>query len=367
VQWQPLIITTDRGLYCPLGEFYIDPWRCDPSMRAITTHAHSDHAKVGCGSYLCPPSGEALLRTRLGHGITVQTHPYGLAHSLRMGGVNISLLPAGHVLGSAMVRVSRATPSPSPVNDGGTWLVTGDYKRAADGVSETAEPCACNTLITESTFGLPIYRWRPAAVLSDELNRWWQSCQREGRTAVVFCYALGKAQRIAAMADASLGKIMAHGAPLKLCEVYRTCGVALPPIKAVDAAEVKQLAKSGAASLIIAPPSADGSTWMKKLGDCSRAFASGWMMVRGNRRRRSLDKGLVVSDHCDWPALLRTIAETNAEHVGVTHGFITPMVRYLTERGLHAFPVETRFVGEQDAAASDEPVPAEISGPAADP
>lgn len=350
---EPLLTTTERGLYCPLGGFYIDPWKCDPSMRAVITHAHSDHARFGCGSYLTPPSGAVILRARLGEGISVQTQPFGLTAEQRIGDVMVSLHPAGHVLGSAMVRIRRADGIAASGDDGGTWLVTGDYKLEPDCVSEPAEIMRCDTLITESTFGLPIYRWRSNGEVMAQINAWWRRCQQEDRTAVIYAYSLGKAQRLLGGVDPSIGPLFAHGAPLRLVEAYRAAGAVLPSVAHATAREVKAAAKTGSAGLVIAPGSTDGTPWQRALGPIASAVASGWMQVRGMRRRRNIDRGFVLSDHADWPALLRMVHASGASRVGVTHGFTGPLSRYLRERGLESFVVATRFVGDAEADSED--------------
>lgn len=360
---EPLLMSTERGLYCPLGGFYIDPWKCEPAMRAVITHAHSDHARAGCGSYLTPPSGAVILKARLGGGISVQTQPFGLASEQRIGDVMVSLHPAGHVLGSAMVRIRRADGVTATGDDGGTWLVTGDYKLEPDGVSEPADFVRCDTLITESTFGLPIYRWRSNNDVMAEINGWWRGCQGEGRTAVIYAYSLGKAQRLLRGVDCSIGPLFAHGAPLRLVEAYRAAGADLPSVAHAVAREVKAAAKQGAAGLVIAPGSTDGTPWQRALGPIANAVASGWMQVRGMRRRRSIDRGFVLSDHADWPGLLRMVHESGARRVGVTHGFTGPLSRYLGERGIESFVVATRFVGEGEAETDDSPATPDTAGP----
>lgn len=364
-----LIENTPRGLYCPAGDFYIDPWKCDSSMRAVITHGHSDHARAGCGSYLCSPSCEPILRARLGRNITTQALPFGLSHELRIGDALVALLPAGHVLGSAMIRIRRApgtTHAATPHDDGGTWLITGDYKLTADGLTEPAELCPCDTLITESTFGLPVFRWQPDAQLRLDLNTWWHQCQQLGRTAVVFAYSLGKAQRILAMADAALGPLLAHPAALAIVQAYRTAGATLPEITLATPQATNAARAAGAPALLVAPQSVDGSAWLTALGPVATAVASGWMAIRGTRRRSNISRGFAISDHADWPQLLSACRQTGASRIGVTHGYTAPLVRYLTESGTPAFELATRFSGESpqpimdtsdaaDAAAAAEP------------
>lgn len=268
----------------------------------------------------------------------------------------MALLPAGHVLGSAMIRIRRApgaTPGATPGDDGGTWLVTGDYKLTADGLTETAELCRCDTLITESTFGLPVFRWQADAQLRLELNTWWHECQREGRTAVVFAYSLGKAQRVLTMADASLGPLMAHPAAMAMVEAYRAAGAKLPETSLATPGAIADARRGGVSALVVAPQSVDGSAWLASLGAVSTAIASGWMAIRGTRRRSNINRGLAISDHADWPQLLDACLQTGASRIGVTHGYTAPLVRFLTESGTAAFELATRFSGEHPRPGND--------------
>lgn len=317
-------------MYCAAGGFHIDPWK--PVERAVITHAHSDHARAGSGSYLTSATGAAVLRARIGDAAPIEGIAFG--EQRKIGDVTVSLHPAGHLLGSAQVRVERA---------GEVWVASGDYKVERDRTCEAFEPVRCDTFITESTFGLPIYRWRPQIEVFDEINRWWAGNAEEGITSVVFAYSLGKAQRVLAGVDASIGPILAHGAMTKLNDVYRAAGVVLPETRAGNAPEAK--AADGRA-LVIAPPSAAGTPWMRKFSPASTAFVSGWMAVRGTRRRRSVDRGFVLSDHADWDGLLSAIAATGASRIGVTHGSTAAMVRFLRESGREAFELETRYTGE---------------------
>ncbi|MCW5624944.1 MAG: ligase-associated DNA damage response exonuclease [Burkholderiales bacterium] len=345
-----LIRATDRGLYCPPGDFYIDPWR--PVDRAVITHAHGDHARRGHTHYLAARDGEAVLRARLGD-IALQCVGYG--ESVDIGGVRVSLHPAGHVLGSAQVRVEHR---------GEVWVASGDYKVESDGTCAPFDPVRCHAFITESTFGLPIYRWRPQAELFAELNAWWRDNAAAGRASVVFAYAFGKAQRILAGVDASIGPIVCHGAVQVLNAAYRATDVALPETFAVgDVADRTALRQA----LVVAPPSAQGTPWLRRFGDYSDAFASGWMQLRGARRRRAVDRGLVLSDHADWPGLHQAIRATGAERVFVTHGYVPVMVRWLTEQGFDARAMESEYGGEQDdgAAAEETPDAAPVSTVAA--
>ena len=328
----PLLTVTDRGLYCGAGGFHVDPWKAVDF--AVTTHAHSDHARAGSRHYLCSAEGRGVLLERLGAGASVE----GLAYGERVvrNGVTISLHPAGHILGSAQVRVEFR---------GEVWVVSGDYKTEAERTCAAFEPVRCHTFITESTFGLPVYRWRPQAEVFAGMNAWWRGNQAAGRTSVLFAYSLGKAQRVLAGVDASIGPIFVHGAVAKLLPHYAAAGVDLP--------EVKPVSEAGEGGLVIAPGSVDGTPWLRRFGETSKAFASGWMMLRGARRRQALDRGFVLSDHADWEGLIASIRATGAERVLVTHGSTGTMVRWLRENGWEAEALATRFVGEVSEKKGD--------------
>ena len=330
-----MVVVRKEGLYCVPGDFYIDPWR--PVPRAVITHAHGDHARVGHGHYLSADLGVNILKSRLGQDIHIDGLAYG--EVVQHNGVNISLYPAGHVLGSAQVRMEHR---------GEVWVASGDYKVEPDRTCAPFEPVRCDTFITESTFGLPIYRWAPEQSIFDDINGWWRKNAAAGRCSVVFAYSFGKAQRILSGLDPSIGAILCHGSAEPLNRVYRESGVALPPtqlVTDVDKAAIRT-------AIVIAPPSAGGSTWMRRFGDYSDSFASGWMLLRGARRRRGVDRGFVLSDHADWPGLMTAIRATEAPRVIVTHGSIPTMVRYLREVGLDASGFDTEY---GDDEADDKP------------
>ncbi len=331
----PLVELTDKGLYCPAGDFYVDPWR--PVPRAVITHGHADHARPGSGLYFAEASGIPILRQRLG--ADLKAHPLAYGESLALGRARVSLHPAGHILGSAQVRIEV---------DGEVWVITGDFKRDEDPTCAAFEPVTCDTLITEATFALPIYRWPDIDVVAADIFRWWQANAEQGRASVLFCYALGKAQRVlAALMTHTQQRVLLHGAAVPLTNIYRKAGVAMLPTEPALEAEVE---KKFAGELIIAPPGANGTAWMKRFGDCGTGFCSGWMLLRGNRRRRGYDRGFVMSDHADWPALIQTIEESQARQVLATHGRSDILVRYLTERGMRAAELRTEF-GDEDLAA----------------
>ncbi len=329
---RPVLEPTGRGLYCPAGEFYIDPWQ--PVRRAIVTHAHGDHARRGSERYLAAAEGIGVMRHRLGADAHIEAMPYG--ESRLINGVRVSLHPAGHILGSAQVRVELG---------GEVWVVSGDYKREPDPTCAPFEVVPCHTFISEATFGLPIYRWPPQEEIFTEINSWWRQNRAEGQGSILFAYALGKAQRLLMGIDATIGPIYVHGAVHNLNDIYRASGIGLPDARYVGEAAPKQ---DWSRALIVAPPSAQNSPWLRRFGRASTAFASGWMRVRGQRRRRSVDRGFVLSDHVDWPGIIRTIAETGAQRVYVTHGYTPPLVRWLTEQGVEAYALETPYQGEAD-------------------
>ena len=334
-----LLHVTDNGLYCAQGDFYIDPW--NPVGRAIITHSHSDHACIGSKRYLTAQPGALILRERVGPEPAIEGLDYGAP--LDWNGVRISLHPAGHILGSAQVRIEYR---------GEIWVVSGDYKLEPDATCEPFEPIRCHTFVTESTFGLPIFRWRPETEIWNAINSWWRGNQEAGKASILFGYALGKAQRVIAGVDASLGPIFTHGAVERLNRLYRENGVALPQTHyAAEAARNTDWTRA----LIVAPPSCNGSPWMRRFGKASAGFASGWMRIRGVRRRRSIDRGFILSDHADWPSLLRAIEATGAERVWVTHGYRAPLVRWLSEKGLNAQAIDTRFEGERDEGSGELP------------
>jgi putative mRNA 3-end processing factor len=333
-----LLELTPSGLYCPEGDFFIDPWQ--PVPRAVITHAHGDHARPGSGRYATAACGADLLRLRLGDDAPIDAWPYG--EPVQLGSVRVSLHPAGHVLGSAQVRLERG---------GEVWVVSGDYKTAADITCQPLEPLRCHTFVTESTFGLPIFHWRAEEQIIRDLHEWWTRNQERSRTSVVFAYSLGKAQRLLTRLDPAAGPILVHGAVLRYLPAYERRGVRFPPLEHASPDNRRQ---TRGRALVVAPPSAAGTPWLRSMGEVSTAIASGWMQIRGVRRRRSVDRGFVLSDHADWPGLLATIEATGASSVWVTHGFTQPMAHWLREHGIDATPLATEFVGENAEVQVEE-------------
>lgn len=328
-----LITLTERGLYCAAGDFYIDPWQ--PVARAVITHAHADHARRGSNAYLTTEEGKGVLRTRMGPDPVIESLAYG--EMIAINGVHVSLHPAGHILGSAQVRVEHG---------GDIWVISGDYKIEPDRTCTAFTPVRCHTFVTESTFGLPIYRWDPQDTVYADINTWWRGNQEAKKASILYGYTLGKAQRLLAGLDPSIGPIFTHGAVERITDDYRTAGVSMPPTTYVGDGPTTTAGWRGA--MIIAPPSAHGTPWMRKFGSAATAFASGWMRIRGARRRRAVDRGFVLSDHVDWPSLLQAIDASGAERVWVTHGYTAVVVRWLHEHGLEAEIVPTYFEGERE-------------------
>ena len=349
-----LLRMTDAGFYCEAGGFHIDPWK--PVDRALITHAHGDHARIGNGSYLAVRDGLPLLRARLAPDAHIETLAYGEAR--RVGDVDISFHPAGHVLGSAQIRIRRAAAN---------VVVSGDYKLAADPTCVPFEPIACDCFVTESTFGLPIYRWDDPSITLRAILDWWSDNRAAGRASVLFAYALGKTQRVLRglldLADPLPGPVYTHGAIERINDAYREAGVTLPPTARVATAPPGTRWDD---ALVVAPPSARGSRWLTRFHPASTAFASGWMAIRGTRRRASLDRGFALSDHADWPALNAAIEASGAERILVTHGYRDELTHWLTERGRRAEAVDTRFEGETAEAALAAPETEGAEPPALD-
>jgi len=322
----PLLEFTDKGIYCPKGDFYIDAWR--PVPRVVITHAHSDHARAGSGSYLCHRLTLPLLQLRLGlsadtRGDTnCQAVEWGEA--IFMNGVRVSLHPAGHIIGSSQVRVEYQDE---------VWVVSGDYKTADDGLSGAFEALKCNVFITESTFGLPIYNWKPQAEIFTTIQDWVSVNQANGKTSVLIAYSLGKAQRLLSCLTPVTEKIFVHGAVWNVHQALVDAGVKLPEVERVLPDMPTDIFRG---HVVIAPSSAEDSPWMRRFSPYAVGICSGWMQVRGNVRRRNADAGFALSDHADWKGLLEAITATGAERVFVTHGFQATLSRYLNEKGIWA-------------------------------
>ena len=324
-----LLQFTQRGIYCEKADVYIDPWK--PVRRALITHGHSDHARPGHKYYLCAHNSVPILKLRLGNHIKVAGIDYN--KELIINGVKISFHPAGHIIGSAQIRVEYK---------GETWVVSGDYKIEDDGISEAFEPVKCHHFITETTFGLPVYTWKPQKEVFQDIAEWWNDNKEEGKVSVLTAYSLGKAQRIIQNVE-SLGTIYTHGAIENMNKTLRSNGVDIRDTTLVTPETSFSELKG---NLVIAPPSALGSPWIKKFKNCSVGIASGWMALRGIRRRRGADRGFALSDHCDWDGLNTAIEQTGAQHIYATHGYTSIFSQWLNEKGYDAQTVSTEYEGE---------------------
>lgn len=327
-----LITVRPEGLYCEPGNFFIDPWQ--PVDLALITHAHSDHARSGSKYYIAAKISEGILRKRLGESIPFRGVEY--SEKIKLGQTWVSFHPAGHVLGSAQIRVECRDE---------VWVISGDYKRCADPTCAPFEVVPCDTFITEATFGLPIYHWNSGAETCQQIYDWWQSDR--DRPSLLFCYAFGKAQRILGeLAQYTNQPVYVHGAVHTLTEIYRHLGI--PMVETIPASEMPR-GYQFKGDLVLAPPSGHRSSWMKRFQHPQTAFASGWMAVRGARRRRGYERGFVLSDHADWGGLVNTALQTEAKTIYVTHGQTDVLSRYLSEvHGLNALPLKTLFEGEGD-------------------
>lgn len=325
-----VLVNRREGLFCPAGDFFIDPR--GKVNRAIITHAHSDHTRSGHASYLCSDNSKPLLKIRLGLKAKIESIPFGKC--IRMGDALVSLHPAGHILGSSQVRIEVG---------GRVWVVSGDYKPQPDRTCEPLEVIKCHGFVTESTFALPVFKWLPEGDVYTQINHWWMDNAENEFPSLLFAYSLGKAQRVLAGVDREIGPIFIHHAVSPFLPIYERSGVDLPKVEKVDLDSEQNYSKG----LIVVPPAVQDSSWLKRFTYAERAFASGWMAIRGLRRRRNLGKGFVLSDHADWNGLLEVILGTGAETVKITHGNGHALSRYLLGRGI-------------DASLLNQPVSAEV-------
>lgn len=320
-----LITFNPNGIYCERAGIYIDPLK--PVDKALITHGHSDHARWGNKYYLCSTSAAPVIRYRLGNEAQIESIDYG--KKIVINGVKFSFHPAGHIIGSAQIRVEYK---------GEVWVASGDYKITDDGLSEPFESVRCNHFITESTFGLPVFDWAPQEVIIEQINDWWRGNVAEGRVSIIGSYALGKAQRIINLVDHSIGEVLTHGAVEYTNKVLRKQGVSLRKTTKVDNSMHYNRFKS---SLIIAPPSSFRSPWIRKFKNFSSAKASGWI---GNREiKDTTSKGFILSDHADWKGLNTAVKATGAEHIYVNHGYTEQYAKYLSNQGYDTHVVPTQF------------------------
>lgn len=328
---KPLLEFNQNGIYCARGDFYIDPWR--PVKDAVITHGHSDHAKWGHQKYLAHTLSREILYYRLGE-INLETMNYG--ESRTKNGIKITFYPAGHIPGSAQIRVEYK---------GEVWVVSGDYKTEDDGLCTPFEPVKCHSFISECTFGMPVYKWQPQTEVFKSINNWWLQNQNEGKITVLAGYSLGKAQRILQYLDLNIGKVYAHGAIQNSNEALIRNGIKLKPSILITAATTKEELKG---NLVICPPSAIGTPWMRKMNPYSFGYCSGWMAIRGAKRRRAADRGFVLSDHADWSGLISAIKATECDTVYLTHGYTASFSRYLSEIGYDAREAKTLYGNEEE-------------------
>lgn len=343
---QPLLVFNEKGIYCEKADVYIDAWR--PVDKCIVTHGHADHSRWGHKKYITHINNVPVIKHRLGD-ISVTGKAWN--ETFTINGVKFSLHPAGHIIASSQVRVEYK---------GEVWVFTGDFKTEDDGLAEVYEPVKCNTFITECTFGLPAFKWEPQSEVFIDINEWWATNKAEGRTSIIFGYSLGKAQRLLKHLDTSIGKIYTHGAVENMTEVVRPY-YKLPETTLITRETSKEEIKG---NIIVAPPSAHGSTWIRRFVPFVTASASGWMTFRGARRRRAIDRGFVLSDHADWEGLLSAIDATGCEKIITTHGYTDIFSRYLREElGYDARTEKTQYEEESiELSMDDSKLPSPTGG-----
>lgn len=334
----PLIQFTQNGMYCPQGDFYIDPWK--PVKKAVITHAHADHARPGNSYYLAQKLSIPILKLRLGEN---QFQSLDWKEQIDINGVKLSFYPAGHIIGSAQVRLEYG---------GEVWVIAGDYKVTDDGISKPFEPVKCDVFITESTFGLPVYHWKPQQMIFDNMLNWVAENKSRGKASVIIAYSLGKAQRVIEALRPLQEKIYAHGAVYNVQQTFIDEGLPLLPVERITPETSKNDLKE---AVIVAPPGAEGSTWMRRFEPYAFAICSGWMQVRGNVRRRNADAGFVLSDHADWEGLIAAVKASGASKVFVTHGFQSVFSRYLNDLGIESAEVKTEF-GEEEPSINENEI-----------
>lgn len=333
-----LLTVTPQGLYCPPADLWIDPVR--PVPRALITHGHADHARAGHGKVLATAPTLAIMAARYGEGFTTERQVAELGREITVDGVGFTFFPAGHVLGSAQIRVRWK---------GLTIVASGDYKRERDPTAAPFEVVPCDVFITEATFGLPVFRHPPALGEVEKLLRSMQLFA--DRPHLVGAYSLGKAQRVMALARQAGfdGPIFLHGAMEKLTALYQAQGIDLGETVKVAGADKASL--KGA--LVLCPPSAIQDVWSRRFNDPVTAFASGWMRIRARARQKGVELPMIISDHADWDDLRRTIIETGASEIWVTHGQEDALVHWCGTQGLKAQPLHMVGYGDEGEAEPD--------------
>jgi putative mRNA 3-end processing factor len=331
---QDLLCPKPAGLYCAPGDFYVDP--VQPVARAVITHGHSDHARAGHGTVLATPETLAIMDERYGLDHAQAKQPAGYGEVVNRDGVEVTLVPAGHVLGSAQAVVRYR---------GMTIVVSGDYKRARDPTCPPFEPVPCDVFVSEATFGLPVFCWNDAAGEVAELLKSLR--QFPERTHLVGAYALGKAQRIIRLIrEAGYDRtIYVHGALFRLNALYEAHGVDLGPL--APATVEGRGALPG--EIVIGPPSAFADRWARRFADPVTAFASGWMRVRARARQRGVELPLVISDHADWPGLTDTVREVEPGELWITHGREEALLRWAELNGVPARALALIGYEDEDA------------------
>jgi putative mRNA 3-end processing factor len=333
-----LLEVNKYGIYCPQGDFYIDPWR--GVERAVITHAHSDHARRGSKYYLSHKLTVPVLQYRLGKNIRAEGLEYG--ETVHLNGVRVSLHPAAHIVGSSQIRVEYK---------GEVWVVTGDYKVKDDELAGSFEPVRCHSFLTESTFGLPIYNWPDDTGVIGDINDWWSINAANSIPSVLLGYSLGKSQRIVFSVDHTVGPVYVHPAIGDINSIYIQSGIAIPEVRTL-LPDVPFQSLSNA--LIILPPGSKELDRMRSEYECSIGCASGWMAVRRQRNARRIDRGFVLSDHADWHGLLQAVENSQAGRVFVTHGYTAEFSRYLLEKGIQAAALETLYTNDEEEAEESE-------------
>ncbi len=324
-----LLTFTSKGIYCPRGDFFIDPHK--PVHRAVVTHAHSDHARWGHKYYMAQQRNRHILKLRLGD-IKLELKGYG--EVTMINGVKMSFHSAAHVWGSSQVRVEYK---------GEVWVVSGDYKLEDDGFSGSFEPVKCNTFITECTFGLPIFKWRPQDNVYRDINDWWRRNSENAKTSILTAYAFGKAQRLIQNIDHSIGNVYVHKSIENVNNALIQDGAVLPEVFCTDPS-IKKTDYHG--SLVITPGYSFENTWLSAFHPCEVATVSGWIQVKGIKKKRRLGQGFVLSDHADWAGLNEAVRMTGADRVFVMHGYTDVYARWLRERGYRAAVVESLRIRE---------------------
>lgn len=346
-----LLRTTPAGLYCPEGDFYVDPVR--PVDRAVVTHGHSDHARAGHGSVLATRETLAIMGTRYGADFTSHPQPIAYRDSVTVNGVTIRLVPAGHVLGSAQAVIEKG---------GARVVVSGDYKRRRDPTCALFEPVECDVFISEATFGLPVFRHPPD---TEEIGKLLESLKVfPERCHLVGAYALGKAQRVIALIrEAGYHEpIYLHGAMQRLCDLYVAHGIDLgdlrPAAEYTKSPATREIFKG---AIVMAPPSALNDVWSRRLGDVVTCFASGWMRVRARARQKIVELPMIISDHADWDELCATVSELRPGQLWVTHGAEEALVHWSNSIGVPAQALNLVGYDEEGEGEPGAATPTEAS------